>query len=77
MLALGEYKRSGTKRQYAAIDEAIRLVQFIRNKSLRLWMNRAGTSKKEEPPPLVEGSVRSIRNSSSENRDDGPRQGGK
>jgi hypothetical protein len=24
---------------YAAIDEAIRIAQFIRNKSLRLWMD--------------------------------------
>lgn len=40
-----EYKLSGTKQQYAAIDEAIRIVQFIRNKSLRLWMDQRGTSK--------------------------------
>ena len=37
-----EYKLSGTKKQYAAIDEAIRIVQFIRNKSLRLWMDNQG-----------------------------------
>ncbi|MBV9256494.1 MAG: transposase, partial [Ktedonobacteraceae bacterium] len=29
-----EYKLAGTKKQYAAIDEAIRTVQFIRNKCL-------------------------------------------
>jgi putative transposase len=40
-----EYKLSGTRQQYAAIDEAIRIVQFIRNKSLRLWMDNAGTKK--------------------------------
>jgi putative transposase len=34
-----EYKLSGTKKQYTAIDDAIRTVQFIRNKSLRLWMD--------------------------------------
>ncbi|GHO61660.1 transposase [Ktedonobacter sp. SOSP1-52] len=34
-----EYKCDGTKAQYAAIDEAIRIVQFIRNKCLRLWMD--------------------------------------
>ncbi|EFH85051.1 RNA-guided endonuclease InsQ/TnpB family protein [Ktedonobacter racemifer] len=34
-----EYKLDGTKAQYAAIDEAIRIVQFIRNKCLRLWMD--------------------------------------
>jgi putative transposase len=42
-----EYKLSGTRKQYAAIDEAIRIVQFIRNKSLRLWMDNAGTSKND------------------------------
>ena len=34
-----EYKLDGKKAQYAAIDEAIRVVQFIRNKCLRLWMD--------------------------------------
>jgi putative transposase len=34
-----EYKIDGTKQQYAAIEEAIRIVQFIRNKCLRLWMD--------------------------------------
>ena len=34
-----EYKLSGSRKQYAAIDEAIRTVQFIRNKALRLWMD--------------------------------------
>jgi len=38
-----EYKLAGTKRQYEAIDEAIRIVQFIRNKCLRLWMDTRGT----------------------------------
>jgi putative transposase len=38
-----EYKLRGTKKQYAAIDEAIRIVQFIRNKCLRLWMDHHGT----------------------------------
>jgi putative transposase len=42
-----EYKLSGSKKQYAAIDEAIRIVQFIRNKSLRLWMDHPGTSKND------------------------------
>nr|BBH86705.1 hypothetical protein KTC_14560 [Thermosporothrix sp. COM3] len=42
-----EYKLSGTRQQYAAIDEAIRIVQFIRNKSLRLWMEQRGTSKND------------------------------
>ena len=42
-----EYKLSGTRKQYAAIDEALRIVQFIRNKSLRLWMDNRGTSKND------------------------------
>jgi putative transposase len=37
-----EYKLDGSKKQYAAIDEAIRIVQFIRNKCLRLWMDERG-----------------------------------
>lgn len=39
-----EYKVTGTKKQYAAIDEAIRVVQFIRNKCLRKWMDERGVS---------------------------------
>ncbi|EFH82250.1 RNA-guided endonuclease InsQ/TnpB family protein [Ktedonobacter racemifer] len=38
-----EYKLDGTKAQYAAIDEAIRIVQFIRNTCLRLWMDDHAT----------------------------------
>src|SRR5438876_7765758 len=38
-----EYKLDGNKQQYAAIDEAICIVQFIRNKSLRLWMDEHAT----------------------------------
>src|SRR5712692_8098589 len=38
-----EYKLHGNKAQYAAIDEAIRVAQFIRNKCLRLWMDTRGT----------------------------------
>ncbi|HEX3642764.1 MAG TPA: transposase, partial [Ktedonobacteraceae bacterium] len=34
-----EYKLDGNKKQFAAIEEAIRVVQFIRNKCLRLWMD--------------------------------------
>jgi IS605 OrfB family transposase len=39
-----EYKLDGSKKQYAALDEAIRIVQFIRNKCLRLWMDERGGS---------------------------------
>ncbi len=42
-----EYKLDGSKAQYAALDEAIRIVQFIRNKCLRLWMDERGISKND------------------------------
>jgi putative transposase len=42
-----EYKVDGTPQQYAAIEEAIRVVQFVRNKALRLWMDTRGTSKND------------------------------
>lgn len=42
-----EYKLDGTRKQYAAIDEAVRVVQFIRNKCLRLWMDERGISKND------------------------------
>lgn len=42
-----EYKLDGTRKQYAAIDEAVRVVQFIRNKCLRLWMDERGTSRND------------------------------
>ena len=45
MLTLN-YKLDGKPAQYAAIDEGIRVVQFLRNKCLRAWVDRAaeGTS---------------------------------
>jgi putative transposase len=42
-----EYKLAGTQQQYAAIDEAIRITQFIRNKCLRKWMDAQGVSKND------------------------------
>lgn len=39
-----EYKVAGTQKHYAAIDEAIRITQFIRNKCLRKWMDERGVS---------------------------------
>jgi putative transposase len=42
-----EYKLDGSKAQYAAIDGAIRVVQFIRNKCLRLWMDERGISQND------------------------------
>jgi putative transposase len=37
MLVL-EYKIKAKPQQYKAIDEAIRTVQFVRNKCIRHWM---------------------------------------
>src|SRR5581483_3632702 len=42
-----EYKLDGNKQQYQAIDEAIRIVQFIRNKCLRKWMDGHGVSRND------------------------------
>lgn len=42
-----EFKAYGKKAQYAAIDEAIRTGQFIRNKCLRYWADNRGVGKKE------------------------------
>ncbi len=39
-----EYKLRLSRAQVAAIDEAIRTTQFIRNKALRLWMDGRGVS---------------------------------
>src|SRR5713226_415453 len=42
-----EYKLDANKAQEAAIDEAIKIVQFIRNKCLRLWMDTRGTNRND------------------------------
>jgi putative transposase len=42
-----EYKLAGNKVQYEAIDEAIRVTQFIRNKALRLWMDTRGINRND------------------------------
>jgi putative transposase len=34
-----EYKVKGKQRQYNAIDDVIRIIQFIRNKAIRYWMD--------------------------------------
>ncbi len=39
-----EYKVDGNPAQCAAMDHAIRITQFIRNKCLRLWMDETGVS---------------------------------
>lgn len=40
-----EFKCKATKQQYQAIDEAIRIGQFIRNKCLRYWMDASREKK--------------------------------
>ncbi|NET69235.1 MAG: transposase [Moorea sp. SIO1G6] len=42
-----EFKVKGKKAQYAAIDEAIRTGQFVRNKCIRYWMDNKGIGQKE------------------------------
>jgi putative transposase len=42
-----EYKLDGNKAQDAAIDEAIRITQFIRNKCLRRWMDGSKINKND------------------------------
>ncbi|HEY4032502.1 MAG TPA: transposase [Ktedonobacteraceae bacterium] len=42
-----EYKLDGNQKQFAAIEEAIRTVQFIRNKCIRLWMDGDRVSKND------------------------------
>jgi len=46
-MLLYEYKLRLSRAQSAAIDEAIRTTQFIRNKALRLWMDGRGVSAKD------------------------------
>jgi len=38
-----EFKTYGKALQFSAIDDAIRTVQFIRNKSIRFWIDNKGT----------------------------------
>ena len=42
-----EFKAKGKETQYRAIDEAIKTAQFVRNKSLRHWMDNRGTTRAE------------------------------
>ncbi|HEY7357806.1 MAG TPA: transposase, partial [Ktedonobacterales bacterium] len=43
-MLINENKLRVNKSQQAAIDEAIRITQFVRNKALRLWMDTRGVS---------------------------------
>jgi putative transposase len=38
-----EFRLVGARRHFAALDEAIRTTQFIRNKCVRLWHDARGT----------------------------------
>jgi putative transposase len=40
-----EFKAYGKAEQFSAIDEALRTVQFIRNKAIRFWMDGLGKTK--------------------------------
>lgn len=42
-----EFKAKGKTTQYAAIDEAIRTTQFVRNRAIRHWMDNRGVGQKE------------------------------
>jgi putative transposase len=42
-----EAKLRGQKQQYAALDEAIRTANFVRNKALRYWQDNKGVGRKE------------------------------
>jgi Transposase and inactivated derivatives len=42
-----EFKVKGKTTQYAAIGEAIRTAQFVRNRCIRYWMDNRGVGQKE------------------------------
>lgn len=42
-----EFKAKGKTIQYAAVNEAIRTAQFVRNKIVRFWMDNRGVGQKE------------------------------
>ena len=42
-----EFKAKGKTTQYAAIDQAIRTTQFVRNKAVRHWMDNRGVGQKQ------------------------------
>lgn len=43
-MILLEFKAYGKASQFSAVDEALRTVQFIRNKAIRFWMDGLGKS---------------------------------
>ncbi len=42
-----EFKVKGKTTQYAAVDEAIKTAQFVRNKCVRFWIDNRGVGQKE------------------------------
>ena len=42
-----EFKATGNATQYAAVDEAIRTAQFVRNRCIRYWIDYRGVGQKE------------------------------
>ncbi|WP_347339503.1 hypothetical protein, partial [Planktothrix sp. FACHB-1355] len=42
-----EFKAQGKTTQYNAVDEAMRTAQFVRNKSIRFWMDNRDVGQKE------------------------------
>ncbi|HLP87764.1 MAG TPA: transposase, partial [Nostocaceae cyanobacterium] len=42
-----EFKVKGKETQYAAIDDAIRTAQFVRNKCIRFWMDHRDVGQKD------------------------------
>ncbi len=42
-----EFKAKGKTTQYSAINEAIRTAQFVRNKSIRYWIDNQGVGQKD------------------------------
>ena len=47
LMLVYEFKLKGKSHQYQAIDQAIRVVQFIRNKAVRYWMDNRGSGKND------------------------------
>ena len=43
-MVIVDFRLAGKPRQFAALDEAIRTTQFIRNKCVRLWRDTRGVT---------------------------------
>jgi putative transposase len=42
-----EFKLKGKASQFVAVDNAIRTIQFIRNKTIRYWLDNKGVGRKQ------------------------------